>query len=416
MILGAHAVRTDGGASLQDLTTGTMDASSSRECGADRGGGRTKALLVGFEYGGKIGGTLKGTCYDMYNMVRWAKQQGYSNISYFTDKCHTGQAVIGEDWSVATPLLERKAKVTKEGLRAAFAWLVDDACPGDSLLFHYTGHGTFVQYEAKDRKKGQDECNGKDEALYLPIAFNKAWGWDKYADKVYYTDDELFTDLVARVPARAHLFAIVDACHSGTVLDLPWNWMSQKYYWSCPHNADQRKYTDSQFVWEWAKPPEKLGRTYPLDGTVTLITGSQNTQTSGDGVMTQVRDANGVLQNVGGLMTYRLILDHADHANPRQLNPPILDTAMKEKWSWAKTIAELVKQVAGSEELVTSKNKQIPNFGASHRLDMSKAFSLDNSAFAGPPSSSDPASASKLQCDTGAWMREKRKLKAPGCA
>ena len=56
-----------------------------------------------------------------------------------------------------------------------------------------------------------DERDGKDETL-IPV---------DYKTKGQITDDVVLSNLVLDVPAGAMLTAVIDACHSGTVLDLP---------------------------------------------------------------------------------------------------------------------------------------------------------------------------------------------------
>merc|ERR1712232_758734 len=106
----------------------------------------------------------------------------------------------------------QKGKVSKTKMRKAIHWLTEDGCAGDNLFFHYTGHGLFLQYDKQDRDKGKDECNGKDEALSLPVKYQKSWDTAAYHNNKFFKDDELFEHLASRVPAGAHLFAIVDAC------------------------------------------------------------------------------------------------------------------------------------------------------------------------------------------------------------
>mmetsp|Transcript_103160 Transcript_103160/g.315618 ORF Transcript_103160/g.315618 Transcript_103160/m.315618 type:complete len:582 (-) Transcript_103160:87-1832(-) len=418
-------------------------------------GRRTKALLVGFQYSPELGGQLMGTCYDLGNMVRFAKLHGYQDIRYFTDRCFVPDEVRRQKdqrpqthigFSRAAHLRDRKTfpqsaraniieedewpmpqashfvqttkafvgpagKSMKARLRAAFSWLVQDAAPGDGLLFHYSGHGMPVRYtfaEAKlEKEEAKDECTGTDEALLLPVLVKGAFFNDaKFRAQAFYSSNELFRDLVVKVPRGAHLFAMVDTCYSGTILDLPWNWMSQKYYYTCPEFPEKRQSRRDQFTWEWAKSPEELGREYPLNGTVTLITGSQSSQVSRDAGMTRVATTRGTKENFGGVLTGRLIIGEKDKA-------PLLLTAMAEGWSWAKFMSKLVREVAGgSEWKLKSGGKQIPNFCASHRLDMSAPITLDASAFQGRR---ERVKEKEMKCDSGRWLKSKAKMKAPSC-
>jgi len=80
---------------------------------------------------------------------------------------------------------------------------VKNAINGDQLFVQYSGHGT----EVKD--KSNDEADGYDEAI-CPL------------DGGVIIDDWMFLNLVKPLEKTpgASLFFLVDACHSGTCLDL----------------------------------------------------------------------------------------------------------------------------------------------------------------------------------------------------
>jgi hypothetical protein len=88
----------------------------------------------------------------------------------------------------------------------ALYWLVQGCQPGDSLVFHYSGHGS------QQRNYTGDEVDGYDETL-CPLDFES---------QGMIVDDEINATIVRPLPPRAKLHAIIDACHSGTVLDLPY--------------------------------------------------------------------------------------------------------------------------------------------------------------------------------------------------
>lgn len=95
---------------------------------------------------------------------------------------------------------------TKQNIRAAFRWLTQGSKAGDSLVFHYSGHGSRM------RDQNGDELDGIDEAL-CPVDFETQ-------GKIL--DDEINASLVRPIPYGATLHAIIDTCFSGTFLDLPY--------------------------------------------------------------------------------------------------------------------------------------------------------------------------------------------------
>ncbi|XP_059300439.1 metacaspase-1-like [Lycium ferocissimum] len=94
---------------------------------------------------------------------------------------------------------------TKHNIRMAMYWLVQGCQAGDSLVFHYSGHGS------QQRNYTGDEVDGFDETL-CPLDFET---------QGMIVDDEINATIVRPLPRGAKLHAIIDACHSGTMLDLP---------------------------------------------------------------------------------------------------------------------------------------------------------------------------------------------------
>lgn len=84
-------------------------------------------------------------------------------------------------------------------------WLVSDLREGDSLVFHYSGHGGSV------RDVTGTERDGRSETL-VPLD-------SQYAGQI--SDDMINQIIVRPLPTGVRLHAIIDACHSGTMLNLP---------------------------------------------------------------------------------------------------------------------------------------------------------------------------------------------------
>ncbi|PON55909.1 Zinc finger, LSD1-type domain containing protein [Parasponia andersonii] len=114
---------------------------------------------------------------------------------------------------------------TRRNMQMALRWLVQGSQPGDSLVFYFSGHG--------DRQEDQDndEVDGFDETL-CPVDY-------ELSGKI--VDDEINATIVRPLTQGTTLHAIIDACYSGTVLDLPFvckmNRESGCYTWKdqwCP--------------------------------------------------------------------------------------------------------------------------------------------------------------------------------------
>jgi len=150
--------------------------------------GRFRALLVGINYGG-TSSELRGCHNDVETMRRYLLGQGYSEDN---------MRVLLDDGACEEP--------TRDNIVAAFSWLSEGAQAGDSLFFHYSGHGASV------RDDDGDEEDGKDEAL-VPCDYESAG---------LLRDDETYRTLVGPLPDGVWLTCVLDCCHSGTILDLPY--------------------------------------------------------------------------------------------------------------------------------------------------------------------------------------------------
>ncbi|PWA53001.1 Peptidase C14, caspase catalytic [Artemisia annua] len=139
---------------------------------------------------------------------------------------------------------------TKHNMRMALYWLVQGCQPGDSLVFHYSGHGS------RQRNYNGDEVDGYDETL-CPLDFET---------QGMIVDDEINTSIVKPLPLGVKLHAIIDACHSGTVLDLPF---------LC------RMSRNGQYVWEDHRPRSGIWKG-TNGGEVISISGCDDDQTSAD--------------------------------------------------------------------------------------------------------------------------------------
>lgn len=93
---------------------------------------------------------------------------------------------------------------TKKNIENSLKWLVEGCKWGDSLVFYFSGHGL------RQPDFQGDEIDGFDETI-CPVDFMK---------EGMILDNDINKTIVWPLKAGVKLHAIVDACHSGTILDL----------------------------------------------------------------------------------------------------------------------------------------------------------------------------------------------------
>lgn len=91
-------------------------------------------------------------------------------------------------------------RATTNKIKSKIEWLLDGAKSGDTLLFHYSGHGTQIPERVGDEVDGLDEC-------IVPYDFD--------FDAPGLTDDD-FREVFGNLPTGVKLTVIFDCCHSGT--------------------------------------------------------------------------------------------------------------------------------------------------------------------------------------------------------
>lgn len=102
------------------------------------------------------------------------------------------------------PTLPEHLQPTRVNIIRELKRLVSGAAPGDRFTFHYSGHSD-QQPSFDDIEEEED---GQDEVIIT-------------CDLRRIIDNELKYILVKDLPVGCSLFAILDTCHSGTMLDLP---------------------------------------------------------------------------------------------------------------------------------------------------------------------------------------------------
>ena len=159
-------------------------------------GGARRSLLVGINYAGHSSGVLSGCVNDVISMKNYICSEGFmedeGSMRILVDE-------PSDEFAIATD------HPSKGNLMDSIRWLVADAQPGDVLFFHYSGHG------GQQRDTTGDEEDGMDETL-IP---------EDYQSAGVITDDDLFRDLIVSIPVGVRLVCVMDCCHSGSILDLP---------------------------------------------------------------------------------------------------------------------------------------------------------------------------------------------------
>merc|ERR1712238_254828 len=95
---------------------------------------------------------------------------------------------------------------TASNIIDAYKRVVSEAEEGDAIFLHYSGHGTKL---ADDNN---EEADGYDEAL-VPR---------DYQSSGMIRDDDLYDILVKPLPMGVYMVSLMDCCHSGTIMDLPY--------------------------------------------------------------------------------------------------------------------------------------------------------------------------------------------------
>ena len=111
-------------------------------------------------------------------------------------------------------LLDKEA--TAENIEKSFReHLIGQAKPGDIVIFHFSGHGTYLDDDNKD------EADGLDEALC-------AADCDVTGPEIGYIRDDLLGSLIDELETD-DVTIVLDCCHSGTGTRNEVNWQERKY-------------------------------------------------------------------------------------------------------------------------------------------------------------------------------------------
>jgi hypothetical protein len=155
---------------------------------------RKFALIVGINYTGDPSRELKGAVSDALNIGAMLRNYGYNTV------------ILADAPGYLEPTL---VNITEK-----FISLLQNKVTGDSLFFYFNGHATFID----DSTIHPDERDGKDEII-TTIDYNPETGQPNYL-----TDDILKTLITNNLATGVTLTCLIDACNSGTILDLKYNY------------------------------------------------------------------------------------------------------------------------------------------------------------------------------------------------
>lgn len=275
--------------SVEPHVTTTTAAASNRG-----DSGRKAAVLIGINYVGEDY-KLDGCINDAHQIKQLIEQQfGYQEFLLMTD--------------------ETDLKPIGDNMRKSFEWLTRDARPGDSLFVHYSGHGSTAPPSPANVGATVNDT-------IVPL------DWEENGEMV---DEELFTLLVKPLHGTgARLTAIFDCCHSGTGLNLAFNYKVDR--------------TDSHII--------RMPRDHhqPLASDVVLLSACLDGQTAAD-----ESDGN---NNYYGALTNALLQTLRAHAY---------------KIAWGPLLVEIQRRIEEQD----SEPSQRPQLSSEQDLNMAALFDL----------------------------------------
>jgi hypothetical protein len=208
----------------------------------------TRAVIVGINYR-KLSYELNGCIYDATNMQSYlTKYHGCRNIQLLTD--------------------DTRVKPYRFNIVQALRSMLRSARRGETVLFHYSGHGAAIPDKSGDEKKNNPKGLGMDSTI-VPL--------DSMINGMI-TDDDLRSLFAANIPAGVTAICVIDSCFSGTSVDL-------RYCFDMTYPVD--------------KPYDEMSQYPVLPGQVICISGCTDAQYS-----EEVYVDRGV---VAGAMTWLLI-------------------------------------------------------------------------------------------------------------
>ncbi|KAF2469175.1 peptidase C14 [Lindgomyces ingoldianus] len=158
---------------------------------------RKKSLLIGINYTGTKN-ALQGCHQDIDNIAEFLSYRGYTDD-------HRSRIVLSDLRGVP---YDSPYYPTGHNILAAMDWLVCE--PNSTLFLHYSGHGGQIQDVDGNRSTGLDDS-------IVPIDFE---------ERGQISSTLLHEHLVTRMAPGCTLFIVMDCCHSGSAVELPFVYRS----------------------------------------------------------------------------------------------------------------------------------------------------------------------------------------------
>lgn len=256
---------------------------SNSESDSDSNSKHKKALLIACNYAGTES-ELRGCINDAENIQKKLQSTyNFSDIKLLTDNT--------------------SLKPTLNNIVNELRNLLNNAVAGDVLFVSFSGHGTFMTDQNNDEKDGKDE-------MFVTL------------DMKYIRDDEMKQFIQGSLKKDVKLFMLFDCCHSGSMLDL-------KYQYLDSTDLDKNTVTNNT---------ETIGDVY-------MVSGCMDSQTSSDAYI------NSSFQ---GAMSWALVKTLNE-------NPSV---------SWRELLTKMRECLASSEF------QQIPQLSSGRQLDLNEKICL----------------------------------------
>jgi len=269
-----------------------------------------RAVLVGVNYIG-TSNQLQGCINDVYrvsDILKSVYKFNHSNVVILTDDQNNGSSTYP----------------TKANILNALKTMVNSVQPGDVSVFHYSGHGML------DSSRSQTNMSDpREDDVIIPVdVLNKG-----YYDRSNEIPSDDLWDIVSVIPKGSFLFSAIDACHSGTEFDLPYN--------LCIDSQNTNSYN-----------MQKVEQRPETSGSIVVLSGCKDTQT--------ILDAADSTGRPAGALSYAMC-DYILHHTNNEIN--------------------FVDFLSGVRQSIVNNNKNVPNLqepqlGFGRMIDCGLIFTL----------------------------------------